>query len=334
MKSLTKLYLVLRDPRTGESPEPDHSDNIDWYREDWGTRNLNKVDSCEVNWKDSHLHELDLSNVSFANSDITKIRFSEAVKWNEECKGHELTVYDEKWFVKELGERKKEEKKKTEKRTSKKFKAPKLGSVISVYRSLRENYEFRLRYDIAGKLFINEMELKRKYTDSPSYIFRFKAKLFKFKANANSNKKSTKNGNNQLSQIKYEARETNVFERYLSLTAFYYYFSKYGESILRPTIIGAITVGLSTLFWLTQADPDKEFSFSKFVGAYYIANLNISQLEKAFERSLADFLPLLSSPNGINIGVIDYIIKIVGGLLTFGLLVIALRRKFERKYTR
>jgi hypothetical protein len=33
-------------------------------------------------------------------------------------------------------------------------------------------------------------------------------------------------------------------------------------------------------------------------------------------------------------GIIDYIIKIFGGGLTFVLLAIALRRKFERKYTR
>jgi hypothetical protein len=33
-------------------------------------------------------------------------------------------------------------------------------------------------------------------------------------------------------------------------------------------------------------------------------------------------------------GIIDYIIKIFGGGLTFVLLTIALRRKFERKYTR
>jgi uncharacterized membrane protein len=38
--------------------------------------------------------------------------------------------------------------------------------------------------------------------------------------------------------------------------------------------------------------------------------------------------------NRIKVGVIDYIIKIVGGALTFGLLIIAFRRKFERKYTR
>ena len=31
---------------------------------------------------------------------------------------------------------------------------------------------------------------------------------------------------------------------------------------------------------------------------------------------------------------VDFIIKIVGGALTFGLFAIALRRKFEREYTR
>ena len=57
-------------------------------------------------------------------------------------------------------------------------------------------------------------------------------------------------------------------------------------------------------------------------------------MRKAFERSLADFLPLLSLGGETKVRIIDYLIKIVGGPLTFGLLAIALRRKFERKYTR
>jgi hypothetical protein len=57
-------------------------------------------------------------------------------------------------------------------------------------------------------------------------------------------------------------------------------------------------------------------------------------LPKAFERSFVDFLPLLSLGEDIKVGIIDYVLKIVGGALTFGLLAIALRRKFERKYTR
>jgi uncharacterized protein YeeX (DUF496 family) len=45
-----------------------------------------------------------------------------------------------------------------------------LGLVLSVYRNLRENYEFRLRYDDAGKFFIKEMELKRKYREVPASL--------------------------------------------------------------------------------------------------------------------------------------------------------------------
>ena len=43
---------------------------------------------------------------------------------------------------------------------------------------------------------------------------------------------------------------------------------------------------------------------------------------------------MLSLPSDIKIGIMDHITKIVGGALTFGLLIIAFRRKFERKYTR
>jgi hypothetical protein len=62
--------------------------------------------------------------------------------------------------------------------------------------------------------------------------------------------------------------------------------------------------------------------------------LNNTHTLKAFERSLGDFLLTLSLAGDIKISIFDYIVKIVGGALTFVLLAVALRRKFERKYTR
>jgi hypothetical protein len=47
---------------------------------------------------------------------------------------------------------------------------------------------------------------------------------------------------------------------------------------------------------------------------------------KAFERSFADFLPLLSLGGETEVGIIDYIMKVFGSGLTFVLLAIALRR--------
>lgn len=138
-----------------------------------------------------------------------------------------------------------------------------------------------------------------------------------------------------------EVLENWWFRRNFSLTGLYYHLSRYGESIARPAAIGAITVFLSTLFWLTQSNPSLEphldssletVSTSTFVGFREIGNA--TQWLKGFERSLAGFIPLLSLGGKTEVGIIDYIIKIFGGGLTFVLLAIALRRKFERKYTR
>ena len=59
---------------------------------------------------------------------------------------------------------------------------------------------------------------------------------------------------------------------------------------------------------------------------------NYEHWSKAFKRSIADFIPLLPLGGDIKIGVIDYVTKIVGGAVTFGLIAIALRRRFERRY--
>jgi uncharacterized protein YjbI with pentapeptide repeats len=229
----------------------------------------------------------DLSKISFINTDITRVRFNDRARWG---KDNRFKVIEEELLEK----------------NPEKFS---LGSVMAVYRNLRENYEFRLRYDEAGEFFKREMELKRRYREIIS-----------------------QNGSN--TQIKLNG----LMRRNFSLTGLYYHFSDYGESILKPTIIGIVIVGLSTLFWLIQNNPISEPSLS------FIANtehnfINVTQIMnnthslKAFERSLGDFLPLLSLGN-IKVGIIDYVIKIVGGALTFVLLAVALRRKFERKYTR
>ena len=71
-------------------------------------------------------------------------------------------------------------------------------------------------------------------------------------------------------------------------------------------------------------------SFSTFIGVDKAGDPY--QWQKAFERSLIDFIPLLPSGSDVKMGLIDYVIKIVGGAVTFGLIAIALRRRFERKY--
>jgi hypothetical protein len=85
-------------------------------------------------------------------------------------------------------------------------------------------------------------------------------------------------------------------------------FIKIWRGFAWPTLIGIASVFGLTLFWLMQSDPYLEpslfnnlnisknitsnvTSFSKFIGFGKAGNL--TQWQKAFERSFADFIPLL-----------------------------------------
>jgi uncharacterized protein YjbI with pentapeptide repeats len=266
----------------------------------------------------------DLSNVSFMNTDLTGVRFSDKARW-----GEKKIEYHKFWG----GRKVKEDKFKIvdERRLEKKIKEKdgyttndfNLGSIKAVYRSLRENYEYRMRYDEAGQFFMREMELKRKYREVIS---------------------------NEV-ENSLEIKQNNWFRRnLLSLTGWYYHLSRYGESLWRPTLAGLIIVFLSTLFWLMQSNPTLESSLSTiecnpniisdatrngtsaFIGLCEHGSGNHTHWLKAAERSIADFIPLLPLGSNIKVGIIDYVIKIVGGAVTFGLIAIALRRRFERRY--
>lgn len=70
-------------------------------------------------------------------------------------------------------------------------------------------------------------------------------------------------------------------------------------------------------------------NISQFIGLREYGINNDTHWLKAFERSIADFIPLLPLGGDIKIGVIDYVFKIVGGAVTFGLIAIALRRRLK-----
>jgi hypothetical protein len=59
---------------------------------------------------------------------------------------------------------------------------------------------------------------------------------------------------------------------------------------------------------------------------------DLNQWIKSLTRTKEDFIPLLSMPNDLKIGIVYYIVKVFSVVLTFGLIAISLRRKFERKH--
>lgn len=261
-----------------------------------------------------------LSNFSFMDTDVTGVRFSNKAIWGKNVKDKFKTIEERKLedIIKDKNSTKTE---------------VSLGGIKAVYRALRENYEYRMRYDEAGQFFVREMELKRMYREVPS-ISNFKLKIIALKKKIGKDK-------NPPPDVTYKIKQNNWFRRNLfSLTGWYYHLSRYGEDLLRPTLAGVAIVALSTLFWLMQSNPTIEPSFSQnnpsssnvsnFIGLSNFTNPN--HLQKSFERSIADFIPLLPLGSNIKVGVIDYIIKIVGGAVTFALIAVALRRRFERRF--
>jgi hypothetical protein len=202
-----------------------------------------------------------------------------------------------------------------------------IESVRTIYRNLRENYEYRMRYDEAGMFFIREMELKRKYRDVSSISTLKKIHEHLKLKNSKSRQQPT-----------HELQQNGWFRRHFSVTGLYFHLARYGEDLFRPSLSGVVIVLLSTLLWITQSNPLLEPTFfgsmdakdtSTFIGFEQMGN--ITQWQLSFDRSLKDFIPIF--PLGDQkIVLFDYIIKFVGGILSLGLLTIALRRKFERRF--
>jgi hypothetical protein len=230
---------------------------------------LDALQFVKVYLKDPHHVDFEpkdgrLSRVAFVGTDVSRIKFGENVRFGD-SERDKFKIYQERLLEAELTKdivilgRKIPMKKAT---GSFSWGYP-LGLALSVYRNLRENYEFRMRYDEAGEFFIREMEMKRNYKakwDEPSkyYIYSLQPWLV----------------------------------RNLSLTGFYFNLSKYGQSILRPTLFGIAIIALSTLLWFTQPNHSLDFSVAK-IPVFQKENYTLAHFQDSLERSILNFIPLL-----------------------------------------
>ncbi len=90
--------------------------------------------------------QCNLHMASFLYTNIARVWFSPDTIWDTSDK---YEIFDEKNITE--GEKN-------------------LEAVQSVYRDLRDNYEFHLRYDTAGVFFTREMEVKRRYVQNNKYV--------------------------------------------------------------------------------------------------------------------------------------------------------------------
>ena len=97
----------------------------------------------KVNFKNQEKTNFDvdnLANVSFRNTDITKVKFGEGVKWGGV---DNFTIVDDSQLEN--------------------FSLTQIENVIAIYRNLRKNYKNRFRDEESSKFLLKEIALTKKY---------------------------------------------------------------------------------------------------------------------------------------------------------------------------
>lgn len=194
-----------------------------------------------------------LSKISLLETDIRRIQFGDHVTWTEENilpSNYKIVS----WHRKSKSSRNRF-KIQDERLLEKGSLEIRLEAVLNVYRDLRDNYDYNLRYEEAGQFFVREMELKRTY-----------------KVNVRGKKPLT--------------RKKNIFWQIISISAGYHLIANYGESYIRPFIASAIILDLSTLWFWTSAFTN--------IGPIFDDYKIHQNLENAIIRSLSAFFPFYS----------------------------------------
>ena len=182
-----------------------------------------------------------LKNVSFLETDIKRVRFGNGTIFNE----HELKIpkFLKNTRYKIIDEKMLENKEEPD---------LDLESVMDVYRNLRDNYDYQLRYDVAGEFFVREMEIKRKYKK-----------------------------NKPSASVK--TLHKNCLRQRVSILGVYNLIAQYGHSYYRPIFAAIPILLVSTLYFVTRGHFDY---------GVLLTNLHSQEIVKdAGIRSLSSFFP-------------------------------------------
>lgn len=239
------------------------------FNNDYNVKFLN------VDFKEPKLviFEGNLSNVSFKNTDITRIRFDKKIKWGESDR---YSIFDERLLISNP-------------------KNVSLSSVLTIYRNLRESYEFHLMYEEAGRCFIKEMDLKRIYYEDQNDNYKTKIKKL---------------------------------QRYVSLTNCYNISCQYGESFKRVSIwILVLFFGTTIYFFLYPDIIDLEKT--KPIGDIDYASKIAKDL--VFKITITLYSTLYSFFQVNNNNLVENIMR-TGGLAVLGIFFLVIRRRFERRF--
>jgi len=223
-----------------------------------------------------------LGRVSFINCNIERVNFRNVI-WKE--RSGRYVVFDEELLAIKANQKLREEleQRGLEEEVEEISRSPAitLDNVLSVYRGLRENYDYNLKYIESGRFFISEMEIRRLYRE-----------------------------------VGAEVVYNNWFRRNFSITNFYKLLCFYGENHIWPIVWALIVVLTSTALRLLLL-------YLEFGSLDILYNINT--ILKTFEDSVRAFFQM-GGVTGIDLAERLLSIPILGVLM------LSLRRKFERRF--
>jgi len=274
-----------------------------------------------------------ISNVSFLDMDIEKIKFGNKTTWKQIKKkknfsdkiksrlnwtrNSDFKIYDERdlekqikknkvwwkrdkekvevWWKREEGKEKvwwKRKKEKVEvwwKRKKNPEALVSLESIKNIYRDLRDNFDYTLRYETSGEFHVRELELKRKFQEKHE-------------------------------EHRIITTNRNFLWKHLSIYWLYNALAQYGQSYHRPIYFAITIISISTCYFILN---EIELAMKEQM-TYSITEIIL----KSFTRSISGIIPFDILDKGIGDG--DKVLRLI--LLPISAtFFISLKRRLERK---
>jgi hypothetical protein len=276
----------------------------------------------------------DLSNVSFANTDITRVRFGDKVQWGRKKRNSGNAKPKEEEDNgnnnnNNTATEKEPEPEPEPEPESEPEGAEEVEEAADDKNKLAEEQDEEVDFKIYDEWLIEE-NIKKKTKESPNSLESVIAEYRNLRENYEYNLRYEEAGQFFIREMelrrKYEQqssssaadkkiKEKNIFKQVFSFAFLYYFVSKYGESNLRPfIIIASIFVAATVYFWYTLERGSRDI---------------VTGVSDSITRTLTTFFPFLDLPP--NYGLLEIFLKAIALAFT-GLFIVTLRRKLERRF--
>ena len=272
------------------------------------TKFVNYAIFSDMICKESIKFNGNISNVSFLDMDIEKIRFGNKTTWklikNKEnfrdkikrkfdwSENSDFKIYDERYLEKQFENNKswwKRDKIGRWKRRKNPEALISLESIKNIYRDLRENFDLTLRYETSGEFHVRELELKRKFQEKGE-------------------------GQKTITSNK------NFLLKHLSIYWIYNILAQYGQSHHRPIYFAITVITISTCCFISN-----EMSTLKDQSTYPTTEMIL----KSLTRSVAGIIPFDILGKGVED--VDKVLRVILLPIT-ATFFISIRRRLGRKF--